>query len=73
VEQNVKANIKDPSKVHIIPGPFHALAVMPDTDKFFRENNPGKWFFHCHTGNHLKMGMQATYVVERDRPKTTTN
>jgi FtsP/CotA-like multicopper oxidase with cupredoxin domain len=26
-------------------------------------DNPGKWFFHCHVANHLRMGMQATYTV----------
>jgi FtsP/CotA-like multicopper oxidase with cupredoxin domain len=26
-------------------------------------DNPGTWFFHCHVANHLKMGMQAMYVV----------
>ena len=31
-------------------------------------DNPGTWFFHCHVANHLRMGMQATYTVERLRP-----
>lgn len=26
-------------------------------------DNPGKWLFHCHVGYHLKMGMEAHYVV----------
>lgn len=26
-------------------------------------DDPGTWFFHCHVANHLRMGMQATYVV----------
>jgi len=27
-------------------------------------DNPGKWLFHCHVSAHLRMGMQAFYVVE---------
>ena len=27
-------------------------------------DNPGKWFFHCHVADHLRMGMQAYYTVE---------
>jgi FtsP/CotA-like multicopper oxidase with cupredoxin domain len=26
-------------------------------------DNPGVWFFHCHTGPHLSAGMQALYAV----------
>lgn len=26
-------------------------------------DNPGTWLFHCHTGPHLRAGMQAKYVV----------
>jgi FtsP/CotA-like multicopper oxidase with cupredoxin domain len=31
-------------------------------------DNAGKWLFHCHVGYHLKMGMQAFYVVEPAEP-----
>ncbi len=27
-------------------------------------DNPGKWLFHCHVNWHLRLGMQAFYVVE---------
>ena len=27
-------------------------------------DNPGKWLFHCHVSAHLRMGMQAFYIVE---------
>lgn len=27
-------------------------------------DNPGKWLIHCHVSYHMKMGMQAFYVVE---------
>ena len=27
-------------------------------------DNPGKWLFHCHVSSHLRMGIQAFYVVE---------
>lgn len=27
-------------------------------------DNPGEWLFHCHVSNHLRMGMEAKYVVE---------
>jgi FtsP/CotA-like multicopper oxidase with cupredoxin domain len=131
VEENVKAHVTDPKKVKFVMAPFFTMAVMPDTDKYFREtingysyghtpgmtmkmgqrvrwylmastgfeihaphwhgntvvsnhmrtdvgsllpmgmmvadmvpDNPGTWFFHCHVAPHLKMGMQATYVVE---------
>ena len=131
VEENVKAHVTAPKRVKFVMAPFFAMAVMPDTDKYFREtingysyghtpgmtmkmgqrvrwylmastgfeihaphwhgntvvsnqmrtdvgsllpmgmmvadmvpDNPGTWFFHCHVAPHLKMGMQATYVVE---------
>jgi FtsP/CotA-like multicopper oxidase with cupredoxin domain len=32
-------------------------------------DNPGGWFFHCHTGPHLSAGMQALYTV---MPKSGT-
>jgi hephaestin len=28
-------------------------------------DNPGRWFFHCHVGDHLRMGMQALYTVDK--------
>lgn len=31
-------------------------------------DNPGRWLFHCHVGYHLRMGMQAFYVVEPADP-----
>lgn len=31
-------------------------------------DDPGKWLLHCHVGYHLKMGMQAFYVVEPAAP-----
>ncbi len=33
-------------------------------------DNPGKWFFHCHVADHMRMGMQAIYTVE---PSTGTS
>jgi FtsP/CotA-like multicopper oxidase with cupredoxin domain len=30
----------------------------------FVEDNPGRWFYHCHVFSHLHMGMQGWYVVE---------
>lgn len=32
-------------------------------------DNPGKWLFHCHVGFHLKMGMEAYYIVEPAAPQ----
>ncbi len=29
----------------------------------FTENNPGRWFYHCHVFTHLHMGMNGWYVV----------
>ncbi len=39
----------------LLPMGMMVADMMPD--------NPGKWFFHCHVANHLRMGMQATYTV----------
>lgn len=33
-------------------------------------DNPGKWLFHCHVHYHMRMGMQAFYVVEPAAPGT---
>ena len=27
------------------------------------EDNPGRWFYHCHVFSHLHMGMNGWYVV----------
>ena len=27
-------------------------------------DNPGTWLFHCHVSAHLRMGMQAFFIVE---------
>jgi FtsP/CotA-like multicopper oxidase with cupredoxin domain len=29
----------------------------------FTEDNPGRWFYHCHVFQHLHMGMNGWYVV----------
>jgi FtsP/CotA-like multicopper oxidase with cupredoxin domain len=28
-------------------------------------DNPGQWFFHCHVSDHMRMGMQALYTVDK--------
>jgi hephaestin len=28
-------------------------------------DNPGRWLFHCHVSDHMRMGMQALYTVEK--------
>lgn len=30
----------------------------------FVEDNPGRWFYHCHVFNHLHMGMTGWYIVD---------
>jgi FtsP/CotA-like multicopper oxidase with cupredoxin domain len=30
----------------------------------FTEDNPGRWFYHCHVFSHLHQGMSAWYIVE---------
>jgi FtsP/CotA-like multicopper oxidase with cupredoxin domain len=29
----------------------------------FTENDPGRWFYHCHVFSHLHMGMNGWYIV----------
>jgi FtsP/CotA-like multicopper oxidase with cupredoxin domain len=41
--------------VGVLPMDMVAADMIPD--------NPGTWLFHCHTGPHLRAGMQAKYVV----------
>lgn len=31
----------------------------------FVEDNPGRWFYHCHVFSHLHEGMNGWYIVER--------
>jgi FtsP/CotA-like multicopper oxidase with cupredoxin domain len=38
-------------------GPADVLTVR------FTEDNPGRWFYHCHVFAHLHMGMNGWYVV----------
>ncbi len=42
--------------VSLLPMDMVAVDMVPD--------NPGTWLFHCHTGPHLRAGMQAKYVVQ---------
>ena len=30
----------------------------------FTEDNPGRWFYHCHVFSHLHQGMNGWYIVE---------
>jgi FtsP/CotA-like multicopper oxidase with cupredoxin domain len=30
----------------------------------FTENNPGRWFYHCHVFSHLHQGMNGWYIVD---------
>lgn len=39
-------------------GPGDAIAAE------FIEDNPGRWFYHCHVFSHLHMGMNGWYLVE---------
>lgn len=47
----------------------HALLPMDMLVADMIPDNPGTWLFHCHTGPHLRAGMQAKYVV-LDAPET---
>jgi hypothetical protein len=31
----------------------------------FREDNPGRWLYHCHVASHMAAGMTGWYMVER--------
>ena len=33
----------------------------------FVEDNPGRWFYHCHVFSHLHEGMNGWYLVELSR------
>jgi len=39
----------------VLPMQMVVADMVPD--------NPGEWLFHCHVGNHLRMGMEGKYVV----------
>jgi FtsP/CotA-like multicopper oxidase with cupredoxin domain len=30
----------------------------------FVEDNPGRWFYHCHVFTHFHMGMNGWYIVD---------
>ena len=47
----------------LLPMGMFVADMVPD--------NAGKWFFHCHVSSHLRMGMQAFYTVETERPATS--
>lgn len=40
-------------------GPFETLSVR------WREDNPGRWLYHCHVDSHMMHGMAGWYIVER--------
>ena len=41
------------------PGP---LTTAPTAR--FKEDNPGRWFYHCHVSTHLHGGMNGWYLVD---------
>jgi manganese oxidase len=41
----------------------HTLGPADVTSFSFVEDNPGRWFYHCHVFSHLHMGMNGWYVV----------
>ena len=40
-------------------GPSETVSVR------FREDNPGRWIYHCHVSEHQEAGMAGWYLVER--------
>ena len=59
----------------IAPAPFHrwtengvvidnrTLGPADVTSFSIVEDNPGRWFYHCHVFSHLHMGMNGWYLV----------
>ncbi len=43
---------------NVTVGPADSLTVR------FKEDNPGRWLYHCHVFQHLHMGMSGWYIVE---------
>jgi FtsP/CotA-like multicopper oxidase with cupredoxin domain len=41
----------------------HTLGPAEVTSFQIVEDNPGRWFYHCHVFSHLHMGMNGWYVV----------
>jgi FtsP/CotA-like multicopper oxidase with cupredoxin domain len=41
----------------------HTLGPADVTSFQIVEDNPGRWFYHCHVFSHLHMGMNGWYVV----------
>ncbi|MFZ1995240.1 MAG: multicopper oxidase domain-containing protein [Solirubrobacteraceae bacterium] len=41
----------------------HTLGPADVTSFSIVEDNPGRWFYHCHVFSHLHMGMNGWYVV----------
>jgi FtsP/CotA-like multicopper oxidase with cupredoxin domain len=52
----VVANMMRTDVVGLLPMSMVVADMQPD--------NPGTWLFHCHVADHLRMGMQSTYVVQ---------
>lgn len=42
--------------IDLMPGSTSAADMVPDV--------AGRWMVHCHTGQHVRRGMTATYFVE---------
>ena len=41
----------------------HTLGPADVTSFSIVEDNPGRWFYHCHVFSHLHMGMNGWYIV----------
>ena len=52
----VQAGMMRTDVMALLPMGMQVADMVPD--------NPGKWLIHCHVSAHLRMGMQATYVVQ---------
>jgi len=44
--------------LNLLPGTHTTVDMVPD--------NPGKWMYHCHVNDHIKAGMMAHYLVEKN-------
>ena len=40
----------------LAPADVHSFTIV--------EDNPGRWFYHCHVFSHLHMGMNGWYIVD---------
>jgi FtsP/CotA-like multicopper oxidase with cupredoxin domain len=55
----IAPRVQKPRRLRVAPGPMQVADMVTDA--------PGSWLFHCHSNDHILVGMQARYHLAANR------